>query len=281
VPNIINAIINVISEPIIELRQYYISHNRANSMGEALEEYAKDIFASTVAEETDRLRLIKHQQCFCYIGNQNNPPDAILRGGDAIEVKKIENISSQLALNSSYPKNKLYSDNPLISQSCRICERWTVKDMIYVVGVINNSNLSSLCMIYGDDYAADRQTYERIKEVIKTGVETIPNVEFGQTNELGRVNRVDPLGITFLRVRGMWGIQNPFTVFRYVYTRNERKRFNFMAIINTEKYLSLANTQELENLYGVVEGLNIADIQVRNPNNPSQLKQAKLITYSR
>ena len=42
--NIIDAIINIVKNPIVELKEYSISHNRANSMGEALEEYVKDIF---------------------------------------------------------------------------------------------------------------------------------------------------------------------------------------------------------------------------------------------
>jgi hypothetical protein len=29
---------------------------------------------------------------FLIIGNQNNPPDAILRNGDAIEIKKYKNL---------------------------------------------------------------------------------------------------------------------------------------------------------------------------------------------
>ena len=39
--NIIDAIINIVKNPILELKEYSISHNRANSMGEALEEYIK------------------------------------------------------------------------------------------------------------------------------------------------------------------------------------------------------------------------------------------------
>ena len=44
----------------------------------------------------------------------------------------------------------------------------------------------------------------------------LQDVEFSETNELGRVNKVDPLGITYLRIRGMWGIENPIKVFNYV-----------------------------------------------------------------
>ena len=39
---------------------------------------------------------------------------------------------SQIALNSSYPKDKLYADSPMITQECRECENWREKDIIYV-----------------------------------------------------------------------------------------------------------------------------------------------------
>lgn len=278
--NIINAIIQLVENPKFELRKYSESHNRANNMGEALEEYIKDIFAGTVNETDENIRNQKLSEVFSYLGNQNNPPDSMLWGGDAIEVKKIESNDSSLALNSSYPKAKLFADSPMIKKSCRTCEDWTVKDMIYAVGVVDDNNIKSLALVYGDDYCAEKSVYEQIKSVIKTGVESITGVEFAETKELGRVNRVDPLGITYLRVRGMWGIENPFSVFDYVYKRDYNKKFNFMALINDDKYYSFDNYSDLENLCESVEGLQIADVKIKNPNNPAQLKSAKLITHT-
>ena len=279
--NIVDAIIEVVKSPKYELEAYSISHNRANQMGAALEDYIKDIFAGTV-DETDlnvRNRLIS--ETFCYLGNPNNPPDSMLKnGGDAIEVKKIEAPNAALALSSSYPKAKLYSDSKMISSACKNCEEWSVRDMIYAVGVLNNDKLKSLALVYGIDYCAAEETYARIKSTIKTGVESIPNVEFAETNELGRVNRVDPLGITYLRVRGMWHIENPFTVFRYIYQRDNNKDFNLMAIINTDKVEKLDNFSQLETLVESHEGLNITDAQIKDPNNPATLRNVKLITYT-
>ena len=278
--NIINAIIQLVENPKFELRKYSESHNRANNMGEALEEYIKDIFAGTVNETDENIRNQKLSEVFSYLGNQNNPPDSMLWGGDAIEVKKIESNDSSLALNSSYPKAKLFADSPMIKKACRTCEDWTVKDMIYAVGVVDDNNIKSLALVYGDDYCAEKSVYEQIKSVIKTGVESITGVEFAETKELGRVNRVDLLGITYLRVRGMWGIENPFSVFDYVYKRDYNKKFNFMALINDDKYYSFNNYYDLENLCASVDELQITDVKIKNPNNPAQLKSAKLITYT-
>lgn len=279
--NIISAIVNLVKNPQIELLRKGSSHNRANNMGEALEEYIKDLFANTVDVEDEQKRNSILSETFSYLGNQNNPPDSMLKGGDAIEVKKIESKTSALALNSSYPKAKLFADSPMISKVCREAEDWTVKDMIYAVGVVNKSTqtLDSLAFVYGEDFCADKETYENIKTTIKRGVESIEGVVFAETKELGHVNKVDPLGITYLRIRGMWGIENPFTVFNYVYEKNPKNKFNFMCIINMEKFNSFENTSELYELANKNKHFSIQDVQIKNPNNPAQLREAKLISF--
>lgn len=277
--NIINAIINLVNKPVTELQEHYSDRNRANSMGNALEEYIKDLFANTFNdEETERLEKI--QETFSYLGNNSNPPDAMLWNGDAIEIKKIESNNSALALNSSYPKQKLYANSSMISTTCKNAENWIEKDIIYAVGVVSGKRLKHLCFIYGLDYAASNETYTRIKETLKAGVENIPGFEFAETKELGRVNRVDPLGITYLRVRGMWGIENPWTVFNYVYSRDFTKDFNFMCIINEEKWNTFSNVLDLEQIVGTVDGFEIQNIKIKNPDNPAQLKKAKLIKFT-
>lgn len=54
--NIIDAIMALLANPKFELRKYAESHNRANNMGEALEEYIKDLFAGTVSETNENIR---------------------------------------------------------------------------------------------------------------------------------------------------------------------------------------------------------------------------------
>ena len=109
-------------------------------------------------------------------------------------------------------------------------------------------NIQHLAMVYGEDYCAEEECYLRIKSKIKQGVESIQGVEFSETKELGRVNKIDPLGITYMRVRGMWGIENPWSVFKYIYQRDSEKSFNFMALINENKWNSFENKDELVSL---------------------------------
>lgn len=280
--NIIDAIINLVNNPITELVEYYQGNNRANNSGDALEEYVKDLFANSFnLSESERLE--KLSKVFSYLGNNTNPPDALLWGGDAIEVKKIESDNSALALNSSYPKHKIYSSSPMISQACRDAElpnKWIERDIIYTVGVVKKNKLNHLCMVYGLDYCASAECYDRIRKTIKNGVESIPGVEFAETRELGHINKVDPLGITYMRVRGMWGIENPWKVFNYIHRRDNSKDFNFMCLVNREKWNSFSNTSELLDLKKTNDNLQIKDVKVKDPDNPAKLKDAKLITFT-
>lgn len=87
------------------------------------------------------------------------------------------------------------------------------------------------------------------------------------------------MGITYFRIRGMWGIENPIKVFDYNYERDNTKQFNFMALINDDKYNSFFNREELENLEKENKYLEIRNVKIKNPNNPAQLRSAKLITF--
>lgn len=276
---VIDAIENLVRNPVTSLGWEYRSRNRANGMGEALEEYVKDLFAGTFGA-SDVERLDAFERTFSYLGNNSNPPDAMLRGGDAIEVKKIEALDASLALNSSYPKHTLRADSPMISEACRDSENWDEKDILYVVGSVFNGQLRHLAMVYGLDYCASEPCYQRLKATIRNGVNSIDGVEFAETRELGRVNRVDPLGITYLRVRGMWGIENPWSVFDYVYRRDMRKSMNFMCLVNERKWQTLAGTERLEDLAAREPRLGLSKVRIKDPDNPARLNDARIITFS-
>lgn len=56
--NIISAIINLFNHPITTIHAHYIGRNRSNIMGDALEEYIKDLFCNTF-DETDETKCIE------------------------------------------------------------------------------------------------------------------------------------------------------------------------------------------------------------------------------
>jgi len=282
--NLLTALANIARNPIADLIAFYSVSNRANNMGDALETYIKDVFCGSLNESGQKKDEI-YSKNFSYLGNQNNPPDIILKDGDAIEVKKIESSSSDIALNSSYPKDKLHIDDSRVTKACKACESpntWREKDIIYVFGVVpkKSKKLQSIWFVYGDCYAADREVYEGISNKIFKGIQEIPEVEFVKTNELAKVKKIDPLGLTDLRVRGIWHIKNPAKIFSGFVDMGKTKKFEVNAILFEEKYNSFPEKDRkiLESLQG--ENLKINNIQIKSPNNPAKLLEAKLISYA-
>lgn len=276
--NIIEAIINIVNNPILEIRNHYLGRNRANNVGEALETFVKDAFANLIIATDEQVRIKRYNEVFSWLGNHHNPPDAMIRNGDAIEVKKTQGANNTLELNSSYPKSNIHSNSTMIPKECKNCEEWLEKDLIYCVGHTTDETINSLWMVYGNIYAAKHETYQIIKQKITDGIIEIPNVELEETKELGRVNRVDPLGITNLRIRGMWQIQNPRRVFNYLHVATNNK-FELVSLIPTEKYNSFPteSIKKIENLCN--QNFTIENINVRDPNNPANLIEAKLIKF--
>lgn len=252
--------------------------NRANQMGAVLENYVKDAFADCLGQDERSIEQAR-SRTFSYLGNVKNPPDAMLKGSDAIEIKKISSPDVvQLQLNSSYPKNKLHSDNPKICSACRECEDWKEKDMLYVVGQVNEQELHNIFFVYGDLYCDSHEVYEKVENAIKDGIESLDEVELSETKELGRVNKIDHLEISELRIRGMWLIKSPFLHFDYLTKEITDYTFKLVALIPEDKYNSFSNVAEFESFCSE-NNVNISDEEVKDPQNPAKLINTKLITY--
>lgn len=277
--NILKAFVNIANRTNYELLSSESGRNRVNSVGKGLEVFVQDAFAGTFACTNEAERLSRLEETFSYQGNQNNPPDLILKNSDAIEVKKLQSKSSAIALNSSYPKAKLYRTSKMATKACMKCDGgdWVDKDIIYAVGYTDDSRLKSLYLVYGDCFCADSEVYERIKNIIADGVNSISDIEFTQTKELGKVKKVDPLGITDLRIRGMWHIDNPNKIFNYLHTTQSDSNFELICLMKLDKYNSLPQTdrEAVENHSSV----SVSDVRIKNPNNPVQLVDAKLLVF--
>ena len=278
--NILTAITSIVENSSIAAVEssQAISRNRANQMGDALEGYVKNAFANCLGQDIKSIEQAR-SLTFSYLGNSTNPPDAILKGGDAIEIKKLDTFrAAQLQLNSSYPKNKLHSNNPKICKACRECEDWDEKDMIYVVGQVNDQELQNIFFIYGDLYCDSSEVYEKAENIIKKGIASLEDVEHAETNELGRVNKVDHLGISDLRVRGMWLIKSPFLHFDYLTKDITDYTFKLVAIIPRDKYNEFPNVGEFEK-FCEEKGVVIKDERIADPQNTANLIDSKLITF--
>ncbi|NBB29874.1 NgoPII family restriction endonuclease [Cellulophaga sp. BC115SP] len=249
-------------------------------MGEGLESFVKNTFSNAFGIDDRNEKNKIYNQYFSYEGSKRTPPDLMLRGGDALEIKKIETLTTELQLNSSHPKAKLFSNSTLINNHCRTCEEWEIKDFIYVVGHLPKSNyLSSLWFVHGEIYAADESVYIGLKNSVSELLESSDHISFSPTNEIGRVNAVDPLKITNLRVRGMWLLQPPYKAFDYIHEYDKTAKFQAIAILSTKKYLTYPSESRAK--IEAYEKITIKDIRVNSPNNPMDLIDAKLITFKR
>ncbi|MBS3141414.1 NgoPII family restriction endonuclease [Candidatus Woesearchaeota archaeon] len=257
--NILRAILNIASYRNNDLKSYASkSLNRINAVGEQLEFYIKDAIASSFKSLQEK-KEEEYSKVFSWLGNQNHPPDIIIKNGDAFEIKKIESLKSALALNSSSPKNKLLATDIRITADCKKCDggNWNEKELFYVIG----------------------NTYEKVHEPIKEEVDSVLDslgLEKGETVELGKVKRVDPLGITELRIRGMWSIENPINVFKDL-CKLEENKFHLFAILRKERYFSYP--KEDINEIELNKDISIKDVKIKDPNNPVKLVEAKLITF--
>ena len=236
---------------------------KINKVGDSLEGFVDDLFSDS--------------SVYSYIGNPNNPPDRILMGAEALEIKQVANIRSDIALNSSSPKACLYANDPMLTNACRECEDgWDVKDVVYIIGTVDRKEhkeniLKNVWFVFGDCYAADNEVYEKMKKKVSTGVSSIAGEEWAETKELGCLNRVDPLGITYLRVRGMWGIQHPQKVFDYIINDS----YNAFMLMKKERFLRFSSAEK-----GDISSDMIFNVKIKSPNNPAKKMNAILLQKS-
>ena len=287
--NVLVALKNIMKLQNNELIEIYKGtvRNRANNMGDALEYYIKDLFCSSINIKDFAKKDLEYSKYLSFLGGSKNPPDFIIKKSSAVEVKKIEGLSfGKIALNSSYPKDALHSNSTLITTACRECEDefggWIKKDMIYAVGNIVDNKLRMLWLLDGFCYCADEEVYSKIKNIIKDGVTEINGVEFADSKELGRVNKVDPLQITDLRIRGMWNISHPMNVFDYLVDDYDKKiDLQVYCLMLKDKFDKICEGDK-NNLVEYIEKgkLTKQNVKVKNPNNPAKYLDAVLFKAS-
>jgi hypothetical protein len=124
----------------------------------------------------------------------------------------------------------------------------------------DSSTLSSLWVIDGSIYAADEEVYIRIKDTITDAIEVIPDTEFNETNEIGRLNEVDPLKLAHLRIRGMWLLKPPIVAFEGYHNYSSDHTFQYHCILPLTKYNSYTESSR-EAIEGINE-ISISDVSV-------------------
>ena len=277
--DILKAIHNISKLENWNIEEVILSSNRAISMGEGLESFVKNAFADTFKIENQNEKHLLFSEIFSYEGSKRTPPDLMIKNGDAFEIKKTEVLSTEIQLNSSHLNSKLFKTSTLINNHCKNCETWEEKNFHYIIGHIPKGKnvLSSIWFIDGSVYAADEEVYTNIKNSISDVLENSNEFDFSETNEIGRINYVDPLKITNLRIRGMWLLQPPYKVFDYLELYDYNANFQSIALIANENYFNYS--EENRKLIENNSNISITEVYVKNPNNPIQLIESKLIIF--
>ena len=272
--NVLEALVNIVENKDYEITEYTKGGNRAQNMGEALEAYVFDAFSDSFNVEDSEERTEIHQKYFSFLGSKNKIPDAILKNGDALEVKKATGESS-VQLNSSYPKHTLKATDTRIKASALTCEKekWKEKEMLYCFGYIPSGakHLKSIWFVYGRVFCDLQDVYEDIVNNIKS------NLDDDYTgNELGGATGVDSLKITTLRVRGMWVIKHPQKVFSKLVKGWGENDFEVKALIPNDIFESFPDSSK-KRLHASV--LEIEDVKITDPTNRAKTLDCKFIYY--
>ena len=118
--------------------------------------------------------------------------------------------------------------------------------------------------------------YEKTFKSIFKKVHEIDHLEFkAETNEIARVRKIDPLGITYLRVRGMWGIDTPHKVFGSLTEFSRESDFSAFALMLDEKYRSFPKQDRVNIELNL--SIKIKSVEIKSPNNPANYLKAKLL----
>jgi hypothetical protein len=249
-------------------------------VGAAFESYVKDAFAGILGQDLDEeTRERELKRVFSWLGDDNKSPDAMLRGGIALEIKKSEASGAALSLNSSAPRQKLLADDPRVSSGAKAAETWTERDLAYVVGHTSGNQLRRLWIVYGDCLAASAGTYQSVFDLVKESIEQ--NLDHGileaNTTELAKLKRVDAQGRADLRVRPMWSLESPDRAFSHLLKGAAGKSINLLLRESTFNSLPLDDRQKLDQLNFV--GVQNKMVLLPDPDNVNMQIEARFLTY--
>lgn len=288
--SVLKALINIAKLKNFQISEIYKRSeggNKITNKGDRLEYFIKDSLCGCI-NDPDRTKVYNliYPKFLSYLGSQTTIPDAIIKGGDAIEIKKTSHNETQL--NSSFPKVSLKSSDNITSE-CKNCEKdiggWNEKDMQYVFGNYGDDlKINSLWFLDAKTMISTQKNYEKIFDKVQSSLNNT-GYDNADTEELARFNNIDPLEITSLRVRGMWLLKHPVKVFNYIPSikkihqettsskKNATTKKYVTALMLKEKYLSYGEKDQKE-----VETLCVKDeIKIKDPNNPEKLIDATMI----
>jgi hypothetical protein len=284
-PNILTAIKNISYFRTNNMREYFEDYARSQikTVRQQMEYYVKDAISGSFKSIKDKKPTDRYYGVFSYIGNKNKPPDMIIQGGDAIVIKTIKTYKGSFTINNSPPKDRLMWNDPWIIENCRMIDggQWNSKDIFYVIGWIEKRRMKYLNFIQGSCFIPEQKFYNKILHDLKKNIYNYfesDGLEINRTIGLGKVNNMDPLCITNLRIKGVWRIKNPLKIFSDTFSYDKKQEFTLIALMLKNKFDSFPK----KDVDAIVRDkqIEIEDVKIKNPNNPQSKIDAKLIIAS-
>jgi hypothetical protein len=284
-PNILTALKNISSFKTNNMGEYFkdYSHLNVKTVRQQMEYYVKDAISGSFKSVKDKKPSDRYNGVFSYLGSKTQPPDIIIQGGDAVVIKTIKTSKGSFTINNSPPKDRLMWNDSWIIKNCRRIDggQWTSKDLFYVIGWIEKKRMKYLNFIQGSCFFPEQKFYNKkiddLKKNIYNYIES-EGLEANRTIALGKVTNIDPLDITNLRIKAVWIIKNPLKIFSDTFSYDKKQEFTLIALMLKNKFDSFP-TKDIDALVKDKQ-IKIEDVKIKNPNDPQEKLDAKLITAS-
>ena len=284
-PNILTAIKNISNFKTNNMTEYFKDYapSKIKTVREQTEYYVKDAISDSFNSVKDKKLADRYNGVFSYIGNKNQPPDMIIRSGDALVVKTVKTYKGSFTINNSPPKDRLMWNDSWIMKNCRRIDggQWTSKDLFYVISWIEKRRMKYLIFIQGRCFIPEQKFYNKkiadLKKNIFNYLES-EGLEANRTIALGKVTNIDPLAITNLRIKAVWRIKNPLKIFSDTFSYDKKQEFTLIALIFKNKFDSFPKN-DIDAIMKDKQ-IEIKDVKIKNPNDPQNKVDAKLIIAS-
>ena len=229
-----------------------------NQLGDEFEQLIRKSLRSNLDENNDEFDDVY----FSYIGNDAQPPDLIIRDGDALEIKIKEGFG-QLQTNSSWPRDRLLQSDPKLNESCRKCEKnWLEKELFYVIGNRKKADpiLKNIIFVHARCMFDCTEKYIDLYKSIQDAVNSL-NFPFTASDEIARLNEIDILGRAGLRVRGMFIMDHPMKIFEEIFN----KEIRITALMTKKHFQTLVNEENKDIFYN--SPIKVRGVQIPSPSD--------------
>jgi len=284
-PNILTAIKNISNFKTNNMGEYFKEYagNKIKTARQQMEYYVKDAISGSFNSVKDKKPTDRYKGLFSYLGSKTQPPDMIIRDGDALVIKTIKTYKGSFTINNSPPKDRLMWNDSWIIKNCRRIDggQWTSKDLFYVIGWIEKRRMKYLNFIQGSCFLPEQKFYNKKTDDLKKNIYKFlesEGLEANRTIALGKVTNIDPLAITNLRIKAVWRIKNPLKIFSDTFSYDKKQEFTLIALMLKNKFDSFPK-KDIDPIINDKQ-IEIEDVKIKNPNNPQKKIDAKLITAS-